>query len=135
LVLIIDDETSILAVTSQTLEAFGYRTLIAHDGAEAVAIYAQQKDTIAVVLTDMAMPIMDGTATIRALMRINPAAKIIAATGLKTDGSEAKAVQVGVRHFLAKPYTAGTLLKTLRMVLDGRENAKAAAGRDAASGG
>ncbi len=133
LVLIIDDETSILAVTSQTLEAFGYRTLIANDGAEAVAIYAQQKDTIAVVLTDMAMPIMDGTATIRALMKINPAAKIIAATGLKTDGSEAKAAQVGVRHFLAKPYTAGTLLKTLRMVLDGRENGKAAP-RDAASG-
>ena len=118
LILIVDDETSILTITTQTLEAFGYRTITAHDGAEAVAIYAQQKESIAVVLTDMAMPIMDGPATIRALIRIKPQVRIIAATGLRTEGSEAKATENGIRYFLAKPYTAATLLKTLRMVLD-----------------
>ncbi len=123
LVLIIDDEASILTITTQTLEAFGYRTLTAGDGAEAVAIYAQRKDSIAVVLTDMAMPIMDGPATIRALLKINPAVRIIAATGLRTEGSEAKATETGIRYFLAKPYTAATLLKTLRMVLgNGKAN-------------
>ena len=71
-VLVVDDEASILTITSQTLQAFGYRVLTATDGAEAVAIYAQHKNEIAVVLTDMMMPIMDGPATIRALMRINP---------------------------------------------------------------
>jgi CheY-like chemotaxis protein len=64
------------------------------------------------------MPIMDGPTTIRALLKVNPAAKIIAATGLKTEGSEAKALNAGVKHFLTKPYTASTMLKTLRMVLD-----------------
>jgi PAS domain S-box-containing protein len=118
LILIVDDEASILTITTQTLEAFGYRTITAHDGAEAVAIYAQQKESIAVVLTDMAMPIMDGPATIRALMKIKPQVRIIAATGLRTEGSEAKATETGIRYFLAKPYTAATLLKTLRMVLD-----------------
>ena len=122
-VLIVDDETSILTITSQTLEAFGYKTLTASDGADAVALYAQQRDKIAVVLTDMAMPVMDGTATIRALMKINPAVKIIAATGLKTEGSEAKAMNAGVKYFLAKPYTAGTLLKMLKTVItEGRKS-------------
>ena len=120
-ILIVDDETSILTITSQTLEAFGYKPLTANDGAEAIAIYAQNRNDIAVILTDMAMPVMDGPNTIRALLKVNPAAKIIAATGLKTDGNEARAVNAGVKHFLSKPYTASTLLKALRSVLDERK--------------
>ena len=117
-ILVVDDEASVLTVTRQTLNAFGYRVITAADGAEAVALYAQNRNDINLVLTDMMMPVMDGPATIRALMRINPAARIIAASGLHANASLAKASGVGVKHFLIKPYTAGTLLKTLRLVLD-----------------
>ncbi|MDF3059277.1 MAG: sensor hybrid histidine kinase [Rariglobus sp.] len=116
-ILVIDDETSILTITQQTLETFGYRVIVARDGAEAVALYAQHRDTIAVVVTDMVMPIMDGPATINALMRINPRVLIIAASGLNSNGRVAKAAGAGVTHFLPKPYTAETLLITLRDVL------------------
>jgi PAS domain S-box-containing protein len=118
MVLVVDDEASILTITSQTLEAFGYRVLTATDGADAIAIYTQHQDEIAVVLTDMMMPVMDGAATIRALMRINPAVKIIAASGVSANDGVAKASGVGVKHFLTKPYTAGTLLNTMRLILD-----------------
>ena len=117
-VLIVDDEASILAVTTHTLETFGYRTLSASNGAEALAIYAQFEGEIAAVLTDMAMPVMDGAATIRGLMQINPDIRIIASSGLTANGTIAKASESGTKHFLAKPYTAGTLLKTLRATLD-----------------
>ena len=117
-VLLVDDESSILIITSQTLQAFGYRVLTAGDGAEAVAVYAQHPKEIAVVLTDMAMPIMDGSATIRALTKINPAVKIIAASGLSINGGTTKIAEANVKHFLTKPYTAGTLLKTMRAILD-----------------
>jgi YesN/AraC family two-component response regulator len=73
---------------------------------------------INVVLTDMMMPIMDGPATIHALMQINPQVKIIAASGLNTNDSVLKVAGIGLKHFLTKPYTAGTLLKTLRTILD-----------------
>ncbi len=116
-ILLVDDEASILTITGQTLDAFGYRVLTASDGAEAVAVYAQHRDKIAVVLTDMAMPIMDGTATIRALMKINPAVRIIGASGLKTNDSMGKEFNSGIKHFLTKPYTAETLLKTLQAAL------------------
>jgi PAS domain S-box-containing protein len=116
-VLVIDDEASILVVTSQTLQAFGYHVLTAADGAAAVAVYAAHMNEIAVVLTDMAMPVMDGPATIHALVRINPNVKIVAASGLETNGGAAKVSGYGVKHFLNKPYTAGTLLKTLRAIL------------------
>ncbi len=117
-ILIIDDEASILTITSQTLQAFGYRVLTASDGAAAVAVYAEHRREIAVVLTDMAMPVMDGTATIHALLRMNPKVKLIAASGLGANGSVLKASEAGVTHFLLKPYTAGTLLKMLKLVLE-----------------
>jgi PAS domain S-box-containing protein len=118
LVLVIDDEFSIRHITQKTLEAFGYRVITASDGIEAVALYAKQAQQIAVVLTDMMMPIMDGAATIQVLRRINPAIKIIAASGIDSGDDVAKAGNAGVKHFLVKPYTAETLLKLFREVLD-----------------
>jgi PAS domain S-box-containing protein len=118
MILMVDDETSILTVTSQTLRAFGYRVLTATNGAEGVALYAENKHEIAVVLTDMMMPVMDGPATIYALMKINPEIKIIATSGLNANGSGNRAPGTGVKHLLTKPYTAEALLKTLRAILD-----------------
>jgi len=115
-ILVVDDEASIRTITNQTLQTFGYRVLTAADGTEAVALYAEHKNEIAVVLTDMSMPLMDGEATIRALTRINPAIKIIAASGLTTNGEVTK--KSAVKHFLAKPYSAEILLKTLLVILD-----------------
>ncbi|MBC8039226.1 MAG: PAS domain S-box protein, partial [Opitutaceae bacterium] len=117
-VLVVDDETSIRDVTRQTLERFGYEVLLACDGAEAVTLYNAQRDRIALVITDMMMPVMDGAATIHALTKINPDIRIIAASGITANGGVAKAASLGVKHFLPKPYTASTLLKILRQVLE-----------------
>jgi nitrogen-specific signal transduction histidine kinase/CheY-like chemotaxis protein len=117
-ILVVDDETSILAITSQTLEHFGYRVLNATDGAQAVAIYAEKKDEIAVVLTDMMMPIMGGTSLVSVLLRINPAIKIVRSSGLSSYGGVSSFPEAGVKHFLTKPYTAETLVKTIRAVLE-----------------
>ena len=116
-ILIIDDEASVRSITSQTLEAFGYRVVTAVDGAEGVAKYAQHMKEIAAVVTDMMMPVMDGVATIRALSRLNPNVKIIAASGLATKGAEAEAAGAGTKIFLPKPYTASALLVALRDLL------------------
>ncbi|HSE21958.1 MAG TPA: PAS domain S-box protein [Pyrinomonadaceae bacterium] len=115
LILVVDDEESIREITKGTLETFGYRVLTATDGTEAVAIYADNKSDIAAVLTDMMMPFMDGPATIRALQRMNPDVRIIAASGLGARAGEASLA--GVQIFLDKPYTAETLLKALAKIL------------------
>ncbi|HBJ86877.1 MAG TPA: hybrid sensor histidine kinase/response regulator, partial [Verrucomicrobiales bacterium] len=117
LIMVVDDEAAIRQVTRQTLEAYGYQVIVASNGAEAVALYAQNIQGIALVLTDMMMPVMDGQATIQVLRRMNPKVRIIAASGLNTSGMAAKATQAGVKHFIPKPYTAEILLKTLHQML------------------
>ena len=116
-VLVVDDEESIREITRGTLETFGYRVITANDGTEALAIYADKKKEIAVVLTDMVMPFMDGPATIRALQRMNSKVRIIAASGLGINQRPGEGVLEGVSTFLTKPYTAEKLLKTLAQVL------------------
>ncbi|MDB6069550.1 MAG: hypothetical protein JWL81_721 [Verrucomicrobiales bacterium] len=118
LILVIDDEPSIGKITKQTLESFGYRVVVATDGAEGVTIYAEHRSEVAAVLTDMMMPVMDGPSTIHVLTRMNPSVRIIAASGISSNASVARAAGAAVRDFLPKPYTAPTLLRTLRAVLD-----------------
>ena len=117
LVLVVDDEKAIREVAQKTLEHFGYRILTATNGAEAISIYRQQRDQIAAVIIDMAMPVMDGHAAIAALKGITPEVRIISASGLDTESDTAKATDVGRRHFIPKPYTTEVLLQTLHGVL------------------
>jgi PAS domain S-box-containing protein len=117
-ILVVDDEQTILRAVQRSLERHGYKVLTAKDGAEALAVYVQEASHIALVLTDMMMPVLDGAAAARALMSINPKVKIVMSSGLATNGGVIKASQVGVKHFLAKPYTIDAVLKIIRQVID-----------------
>ena len=117
LILVVDDEARMRAVAQRTLEAFGYRVVIASDGAEAVTVFAERGLEIALVLTDMTMPVMDGPATIHVMQRMHPEVPIIATSGLSDSGQVAFATVAGVSQFLPKPYTAETLLRAVHEVL------------------
>jgi len=119
LVLVVDDEEAILKVARNTLEFFGYRVLTAFNGAEAVALYRQHQPDIAVVLTDMAMPVMEGSEAIIALQAINPEIRIIGMSGLDSQSSQSKAkgARRSLKYFIEKPFTTETLLHTLHQVL------------------
>ena len=116
-VLVVDDEEAIRLITKQTLEACGYRVILASDGMQAMELYEQHRDTIAVVLTDMMMPGMDGPSTIEALLKVNPSLLTIAASGITTGDSVNKVMSLGVKMFLPKPFTTRTLTQTLNSVL------------------
>jgi DNA-binding NarL/FixJ family response regulator len=53
-------------------------------------------------------------------MRMNPNVRIIGASGLDMSSAVARAADAGLRHFLPKPYTAASLLRLVRDVLDDR---------------
>jgi nitrogen-specific signal transduction histidine kinase len=120
LILVVDDDPSVLSVTREALESFGYQVLTAFDGAEAIGVFAHRHAEIALVLTDMAMPVVDGPALIAALARIDPAVPVVVATGSVSTAYLAKIERSGVARILTKPFAADHLLQTIAGVLIGR---------------
>ncbi len=118
MILIIDDESAIREITKETLEAYGYKAMTASNGAEGVALFDEYKKNIKVVITDIMMPVMDGTAAILALKKIRPNVKIIAASGLTAREQTTTPPDINVQAFLTKPYTAEKVLKALAEALN-----------------
>jgi CheY-like chemotaxis protein len=115
LVLVVDDERYIRELTRATLNSFGYRTLTANDGAEAVGLYADNSKEISLVITDIMMPVMSGEAAIDELKRIDPSVKILAVSGRDLNSHTKDEVDA----FLPKPYSAADLLRLIGQVLRG----------------
>jgi CheY-like chemotaxis protein len=117
LILVIDDEAAIREITVETLQAFGYNVITASNGAEGVAVYASRMKEIKAVITDIMMPVMDGTAGILALQAADPDVRIITTSGLTTGEQIPASLHGGVQAHLTKPYTAQRLLRVLAEVL------------------
>ncbi len=121
LVLVVDDEESVREVTRTILIQNGYRVLSAVDGTDGLVAYAQNRDDVAVVITDVVMPYLDGVCLSRSILRMDPKARIIISTGaLAGGGMDAKLEQVkqlGIRTILTKPYMNKDLLWAVSLEL------------------
>jgi PAS domain S-box-containing protein len=117
LVLIVDDEAAVRKVLARMLEIFGYRVLAASEGTEAAALFGQHRDEIKVVLTDMAMPQMDGPALVSVLRSIDPAVRIIGCSGIGSLTKDKDYRALNLPAYLTKPFTADNLLTTLHRLL------------------
>jgi two-component system, cell cycle sensor histidine kinase and response regulator CckA len=113
LILVVDDEVAVREVTQITLETHGYKVMTANDGVEAIALYAEHKHEISVVVLDMMMPFLDAATTVRTLNKLNDRVQIIAMSGLATQESVGKTMGEQIQSFLAKPFTAQELLSLL----------------------
>jgi CheY-like chemotaxis protein len=117
LVLVVDDEKSVRQVTRRLLERNGYRVIEATEGADGITQYVAHQQEVQVVVTDLAMPIMDGPAFIRVLRRLNPQARVIAVSGYQSKTNLPADLGVLGEDRLAKPFTGPMLLQALQRVL------------------
>lgn len=117
IILLVDDENAICDIIKTSLEKHNYQVITARDGIDAIALYVENKDKIALVLTDIVMPSMDGITSIRTLKKINPDVKIIAFSGLAPNDKVNTAYDIGVNAFLCKPFTAKQLLQIISNVV------------------
>lgn len=120
LILLVDDEPAILNVARPVLEQYGYKVMVASDGAHAFALYHDHRSSIELVITDMMMPLMDGAALVTALRRVDPNVVVIGSSGLSDHHNQIKAAETGIKHFLLKPYATATLIEAVRAALAGR---------------
>ncbi|MFO7783918.1 MAG: PAS domain S-box protein [Desulfatiglandales bacterium] len=117
-ILLVDDEESILEIACEILERYGYETVTAGSGEDALEIYRAEKERIDLVILDLNMPGMGGKKCLTALKELDPEAKVVVATGHTTRAQAREAVAVGAVRFIPKPYRLSDLLKILRETLD-----------------
>ena len=108
-ILLVDDETNILMSANMLLRRFGYEVITATNGAEALTKFSEHQSEIGLVITDYAMPVMDGPALIHALRKMSPSTKIVLCTGLEMQSSMKGLSALDLDGTLFKPFTAVTL--------------------------
>ncbi len=116
-VLVVDDEESVRLIMRSTLDSFGFRVSTASDGAEAITLFRNPKAIFDLAIVDMQMPGLDGGKTIVALRHLRPELPIVGASGLATSENREHAAANGVRHFLDKPFSVETLLRTVHAAM------------------
>ena len=107
------------SIGSEILEQYGYTALTAGSGEGAIEVYRGKKDRIDLVVLDLGMPGMGGYRCLEELLKIEPALKVIIASGYSPDGQAKEKLESGAAGFVSKPYQLTELLKKVREVLDG----------------
>jgi two-component system response regulator HydG len=111
--LLVDDDSSVVAALTVALGGEGFDVLHAFNGHQAVAIYRRIR--VDIVLLDLNMPVKNGWDTFERLNSINPLLPIIIITGLPDQSALAEAA--GVAALVEKPLEIPALLETIRATL------------------
>jgi CheY-like chemotaxis protein len=95
----------------------GYEVLTAHRGKEAIEIYGQNKERVAVVILDLIMPEMSGGEVYERLKEINPNVKVLLSSGYSLKGQAADILTRGCSGFIQKPFKTNELSNKLREII------------------
>lgn len=109
LILVVDDEESVLKVTCAILEQCGYRTLYAQDPLIGLRIFSENHSQIDAVILDNSMPHMSGPELFEEMKKIDPQIRAMLSSGNMEDDKIQHCRQIGIREFIDKPFTVSDL--------------------------
>ncbi len=115
-ILVVEDEDMLRKLTIDMLESFGYRTMQAKDGLEALEIYKNNQQQIGLVFSDMVMPKKSGLELFHEIKELNSKAKFVLVTGYSLDEIQSKVFQQ-MDATLLKPYSPVQLADLIRKAL------------------
>jgi PAS domain S-box-containing protein len=118
-ILFVDDEDTIRQLGKDILKSFGYVVLTVADGESALKLFQAEHQPIDLVILDLIMPGMGGRKCLEELIKTEPKAKILVASGCALDKSRKEAFKSGAKEFISKPYDFRKLAQVVRDVLDG----------------
>jgi CheY-like chemotaxis protein len=116
-ILVIEDDAAVRSALVATLETLNYRTLEAANGRDALAIL-EQGEEVALVLSDLVMPEMGGSALFRALQQRGADVPVVMLTGHPLEEELQKLQEQGLAGWLLKPPTLERLSEVVTQVLD-----------------
>jgi len=118
-VLVVDDEHLVRAMLQLGLERDGFEVWSAASGREAVDLYREHREDIAVVLLDVRMPGLDGPQTLDALRELSPAVVACFMSGNTCPYGPDELRRRGAACFIAKPFRLDELADVLRLLARG----------------
>jgi CheY-like chemotaxis protein len=119
-VLVVEDEETLREVCRDMLDAFGYRTLLAASGEEAIQIVNQYGNEIDCVLLDLTMPGMNGVEAYNAMRAINPDLQVIITSGHDAENVLDDFPASSVADYVQKPYGMRELHEKLQRLFQSR---------------
>ncbi len=119
-ILVVEDEAGVRGMTLASLEMFGYKVLIASDGADALKIVQACEGQLDLVLTDMVMPNMSGPDLASNLRVQFPKVNVLFMSGYTDDAVVRHGLLEAKAAFIQKPFTPQGLARKVRQVLDGK---------------
>ncbi len=119
LVLVVDDEEAVREVINSVLEAGGFDTLVAKDGATAIQLFRDNGAEIGLVLLDLSMPGLSGEQTFEELRRLDPTVRVLLSSGYSEAEATRRFVGRGLAGFIQKPYRPEQLVDAVRRALKG----------------
>jgi two-component system cell cycle sensor histidine kinase/response regulator CckA len=117
-VLLAEDHEGLRELGQETLEALGYHVILATDGVEAVALFKSNVARIDAVVVDVVMPGMSGPDAYAEMCTIRPGLGVVFATGYTAEAASLTSLVAKGASVLHKPYTATSLSKAIRDVLE-----------------
>ncbi len=117
-VLIVEDEKMLSELLRALLVSKGYNVLTAENGERGVEMFRTHGKEIAVVITDMGLPLLGGDQVFRIIRSIDPKAKVIFASGFFDPQMKSELFKAGAKHFIQKPYMPNEVLQKVREVID-----------------
>ena len=117
-ILVIEDEEMLKDLVKVSLVSKGYTVLTAEDGMQGVELYRSHQKEIAVVLSDVGLPLLSGPDVFRKIREINPEAKVILASGFFDPETKSEMFKAGLKNFIQKPYMPDEVLQKIREVID-----------------
>lgn len=117
-ILFVDDEASIVNMAKQILERLGYQVEAKMNPVEALELFRSNPEQFNLVITDMAMPQMDGDKLAKEILNIRSGTPIILCTGFSEKVSEENAKDLGINAFVMKPLDERDFAVVVRKVLD-----------------
>ncbi len=103
-ILLVDDEPSVLEITSEMLKILGYSVFKAENAQDAVSIYREKQGQINLVLLDMILQGTSGSQVLQMLKTINSNIKVILSSGYSMQGEVQNVMKMGCLGFIQKPY-------------------------------
>jgi hypothetical protein len=119
-VLLVEDEDAVREVLQEILVRAGYEVIAAENGAEALEIFARVGTAVDLLVTDVAMPRMDGAELVRQLRPQAPDLPVLFLSGYPATEDFWQSLQGAAVAFLAKPFLPAELLREVRNCLSGR---------------